>query len=209
MRWEIHDREMDELWGDDGMARYKIIRVDDDEEMLGCILSVCAIGAVLYGIYMAGVFLMETLVYPFLLPDEKDMSESYYTKIVVTETVPHLEAQLKEYLESKGFHADPNSPKIYGNMRVGDREKVDRVKYLGSGNYRTVTTLYVELEYTDQNGVKQQQTNYYTYETASYIRYQRSFILVKHHYAYNGCNCIDHGLVNTDQSPHQFQSFQQ
>ena len=127
------------------MVRYKIIRIDDDEEMLGGILSVCAIGAVLYGVYMAGVFFMETFVYPFLLPDEKDMSESYYTKIVVTETVPQLETQLKEYLESKGFHADPNSPKIYGNMRVGDREKVDRVKYLGSGNYRTVTTLYVEL----------------------------------------------------------------
>ena len=62
------------------------------------------------------------------------MSETYYTKIVVNETVPYLNTQLGEYLQSKGFSSDTNSPKLYKNIREGGRDKIDKVKYLGKGN---------------------------------------------------------------------------
>ena len=191
-----------------GLAKYRLIRVNEEEAFNGCLISLVVIGIVLYGIYTAGVFLMELLVYPFFLPNETDMSETYYTKIVVNETVPYLNTQLGEYLQSKGFSSDTNSPKLYKNIREGGRDKIDKVKYLGKGNYKTVTTLYVDLEYTDQNGQRQEHTNYYTYDTVSHIHYKRGFLLVNHDYTYLGCNCVDYGIVDTTQSPHQFQSFQ-
>ena len=119
------------------MAKYRLIRVNEEEEAFnGCLISLVVIGIVLYGIYTAGVFLMELLVYPFFLPNETDMSETYYTKIVVNETVPYLNTQLGEYLQSKGFSSDTNSPKLYKNIREGGRDKIDKVKYLGKGNYK-------------------------------------------------------------------------
>lgn len=170
----------------------------------GCVWH-CAIIAVF-------IFLMVQLVefgiHIFAIPEEGNMMDEYYVKIVAEETDRWTGKELREYLMSQGFAESSHDASFaYGNLRQVRREDSTQVSYVGGGCYLITATTLVDLKYVDETGQEQSQTRYYTYESSARIAYKRDGIRVGHDYHLEQAVCTDWGLADSSSGKKEYYSW--
>lgn len=145
----------------------------------------------------------------FFVPHEAGMQDEYYMDYVRNCVESELQERVRDHLAAQGFsgnEGDISLERTFHKLRLG-RTTADYSAYTGAGIYKVGSTVFADVEYVDEWGMKRSYTVYYTYACEVRMLFNRKGLQVEKECQIQSADCIDWGMVDDASEPYAFWSW--
>lgn len=121
-----------------------------------------------------------------------------------------LQERVRDHLAAQGFSENEviwvSLERTFHKLRLG-RTTADYSAYTGAGIYKVGSTVFADVEYVDEWGMKRSYTVYYTYACEVRMLFNRKDLQLEKECQIQSADCIDWGMVDDASEPYAFWSW--